>query len=491
MRLVIGLIAFTLASFGAYVAWVFLVQAPAFRDTIRHVASTRPVHLAVERTARAAEDVPLARDLSHRPGADWPGFLGPSGDGRSPEEGVRLWPAEGPRVVWAIEAGEGYAAPAVCRGRVLFFDRVKSLVRCRCLSAQTGAELWRFTYATDYLDRQGYDGGPRACPVTDGHRVYLHGPEGMLHCLRLDDGQLLWKIHVLATFGVVQNLFGAASAPLLDGDRVILQVGGSPEGSSDRNFMTLESNGSAIVAFAKQSGAVLYQCGHELASYSSPRIVVIDGKRTGLAFARGGLLGFDPDRGVESFKYAFRARSYNAVNASNPVVDGRTIFLTESYEVGCVLLEASGDQLTKLWSATPRQRDAGVCCHWNTPILVNGHLYGCASRHRGDAELRCVELATGRVKWVHRPALDGDAAGRSSLAYADGQLFYFTEEGWLFLLRANSERYEPLATWNGKWGSSGQELHYPCWAGPVLSRGQLFLRGKGRLICLEVIPEGD
>jgi outer membrane protein assembly factor BamB len=50
--------------------------------------------------------------------------------------------------------------------------------------------------------------------VTDGYRVYLHGPEGMLHCLRLEDGQLLWKVDTFATFGVVQNLFGAASAAL-------------------------------------------------------------------------------------------------------------------------------------------------------------------------------------------------------------------------------------------------------------------------------------
>ena len=57
---------------------------------------------------------------------------------------------------------------AVCRGRVLIFDRVKDEARCRCVRSDTGKELWDFTYDTDYRDRQGYDGGPRAAPVTDG-----------------------------------------------------------------------------------------------------------------------------------------------------------------------------------------------------------------------------------------------------------------------------------------------------------------------------------
>jgi len=32
-------------------------------------------------------------------------------------------------------------------------------------------------------------------------------------------------------------------------------------------------------------------------------------------------------------------------------------------------------------------------------------------------------------------------------------------------------------------------LKYPCWAAPILSHGLLYLRGEGRLVCLELIPE--
>jgi outer membrane protein assembly factor BamB len=485
MRLPLTVAVLALVGFAAIALWVVLSEPAPLPDKVRHSAVTRPLDSAVEVTPLAAEDISLVSDLSGRPGVDWAGFLGPTGNGHSPEKGVKSWPSAGAHVRWTAELGDTYAAPAVCRGRVLLFDRVKDAARCRCLQSETGEELWRFTYSTDYSDRQAQGDGPRACPVTDGYRVYLYGVDGMLHCLRLEDGKLLWKIDTLSTFGVVQNLFGVASAPILEGERLLLQVGGSPEGSSDKDFMGLESSDSSIVAFDKKNGRILYQCGHDLASYASPLVATIDQRKMGLMFARAGLLGFDPERGVQLFHQPFRSRSYNSVNASQPVVHGNEVFLTESYETGCELLRVKPDGVEVIWSAEPRERDKGLCCHWNTPVLVDGFLYGCASRHRGDAELRCVEWSTGKVKWIARPVLGDEPAGRGSLLCVDGHLLYLVEEGWLFLLKANPERYEQVAVWDGRQPPGA--LKHPCWTGPVLSRGLLYIQGKGRLACLELI----
>jgi hypothetical protein len=38
-------------------------------------------------------------------------------------------------------------------------------------------------------------------------------------------------------------------------------------------------------------------------------------------------------------------------------------------------------------------------------------------------------------------------------------------------------------------GQAGPVLGYPCWAAPIVSHGLLYLRGKDRLICLELIPQ--
>jgi outer membrane protein assembly factor BamB len=291
----------------------------------------------------------------------------------------------------------------------------------------------------------------------------------------------------------VQNLFGVASAPLIDGERLIVVVGGSPPGATDKNFLDLKSTGSCIVAINKSSGRILYRCGYDLAGYGSPQIAVFGGKKTGIVFARNGLLAFDPEQGKVLFQLPFRSESYNSVNASSIVVSGNQLFLTESYQAGCCLLELKNSRLEPAWSARPHDRDTGLCCHWNTPILVDGCLYGCASRTRGDAELRCIKWASGKVVWTHRPLLGDEPVGRGSLAYADGYFFCLSEEGGLFLIKANAEHYEEMAVWNGAGPNSGRPagkplLCHPCWAAPVLSHGLLYLRGRGQLVCLEAAP---
>jgi outer membrane protein assembly factor BamB len=451
-----------------------------FVDTIKHVASTRPVEAASERTALSKNAIPLADDLATASGSDWASFLGPNGTSTTSE----AFPLPTPiKVQWQTDVGDGYAAPAIIRGRVIVLDRVKDRVRCRALRQDTGKELWQFTYNSDYLDKQGWDGGPRSSPVSDGARLFIHGPEGMLHCLRVSDGSLLWKCDTANTFGVVQNIFGVGSTPLLFEDKLLVQIGGSPAGTSDKDFMTLPNSGSAIVAFDQATGEVRYQCGNELASYASPQIIQHDNRSMGILFARGGILGFDPLAGKELFRHPYRARSYNSVNACNALAQGNQLFITESYEVGSSLFDVKMSGITEKWKASFRSKTQGVACHWSTPVLINGHIYGCTSRHRNDAELRCVEWATGKVKWIARPQLQDEIAGRGSLIVtADNQLLYWCEEGWLFAIRANPVKYEQTFAWDAT--TVAPQLKHPCWTGPCLSRGMLFVRGKGALLAL-------
>src|SRR5947209_2987062 len=139
---------------------------------------------------------PAPRDLrTRKTGVDWPCFLGPTGDSVSPEKGIRVpWPRNGPRIVWHKKTGIGYSMPVVSRGRLFLFDRVKDRCRLRCWKSETGEHLWVFDYPTDYRDKYNYNGGPRCSPVVDGDRVYIFGPEGMLHCGRAGSGKLGWNV---------------------------------------------------------------------------------------------------------------------------------------------------------------------------------------------------------------------------------------------------------------------------------------------------------
>ena len=421
----------------------------------------------------AANETPGADRL----GLDWPKFLGPTDDNVSAETGIlKPWPKNGLRKVWDCELGVGYAPPVVAGGRLFHFDRFGDACRLTCRDAGTGKFLWKHEYPTNYEDTYGYDPGPRACPVVDGDRVYVYGPDGVLVCVTAADGKEVWKFESKAKYYFHKNFFGVGSVPLVDGDLLLVAVGGSPKGPRPNDLREAKSNNSGIVALDKKTGEVKYAAVDELASYASPIIATVGGKRTGLYFARGGLVGFDPKTGETAFRYKWRARIEESVNASNPVVVGDRVLLTECYEIGAALLDLKGGKPREVWTDAEKDRvDKALMCHWNTPIHHNGFVYGCSGRHDSDADVRCVELATGDVKWRKR------RTARCSLLFADGHFICLSEYADLTLFKANPEKYEEVSRFE-------LPLDAPCWAPPVLSRGLLYVRGKGKLIAYELIP---
>jgi len=430
-------------------------------------------------------------------GIDWPNFLGPNRDSKSPETGIiSPWPPEGPRVVWQRALGTGYGIGSISQGRLYHFERQGNKATLLCLRAETGDELWRFQYPTDYEDLLGYNNGPRCSPVLDGDRVYLYGAEGMLHCLQALDGKLIWQVDVNKKYGVVQNFFGVGSTPIVEGDLLICMVGGSPPGSPGlyESGGQVEGNGSGIVAFDKLTGAVKYQLTDELASYSSPQVTAIDGRRWCFVFARGGLVGFDPITGQVDFQFPWRSPKLESVNAATPVVVGNEVLISETYSIGSALLAAKPGGYEVVWQDDPHpRREKSLMTHWNTGVYLDGHLFACSGRNPPDADLRCIEWKTGKVKWIEqRPQ---ETRERTSLLYVDGHFVELGEYGSLRLLKANPEKYEMISevmlvreTTNPAFGPTPL-LRYPCWAAPILSHGLLYVRGDDRLVCLELIPE--
>jgi outer membrane protein assembly factor BamB len=431
--------------------------------------------------------VPLSLGAQDR-GSDWPGFLGPLGTGVSTEKGIIApWPEKGLRVVWHRQLGTGYGAPAIKNGKLFQFDRTRNQARLQCLDARSGDRVWTFEYPTNYKDFFGYNNGPRCCPVVDGNRVFIYGPEGMLHCVGAEDGKLLWKVDIRQDFNVVQNFFGVASAPVVEGDLLIVQVGGSPKGSFLRtlgDIANLKSTGSGIVAFDKARGQVKYAIGDELSSYASPLLATALGRRWCFLFARGGLLAFEPRSGKIDFHFPWRCEDLESVNAANPVVVGDQVLITETYGPGSALLKLKTGGYDVIWTDAKKFRKS-LQCHWNTPIHESGYIYGSSGRHTNNAELRCVELATGKVQWSE-PRLT-----RSSLLLVDGHFVCLSEDGTLRLLKVNAKKYEEVSILEVKDPKTQRPLlEYPCWAAPVLAHGLLYVRGDDRLVCLELIEKG-
>ena len=436
-------------------------------------------------------------NLSTRPGEDWGTFLGPTGNGRSSLAGMQTpWPAGGPRIVWQCELGEGYCGPAVAQGRCVVCDRVGREIRVRCLNAETGRELWQERYQTDYVDAFGYDGGPRAQGVIDGDNVVTFGPEGRLVCRGLADGNRRWQVDTSADYHVVRNFFGVGAAPVVSdvagGKLVIVQVGGSKPGSTPAAPERLDlvtGLDSGLVAFDYATGKERWRASDQLASYSTPVLARMGGQDRLLAWLRDRFLVVDPATGGVETDFRWRADELFSVVAASPVVSGDEVLLSETYGPGSVVLKVGQQRLEVI------RKDAGhsrplraLKAHWATPVLHDGHLYGSSGRNAGDALLVCADWKTGAIRWSEA------GLGRASVVAVDGHLIVLGEFGDLVLVKLTPEKcqevsrtrlIDPQAAGQGR---AAEMLVAPCWAAPVIAHGYLYVRGQGRLVCLDLLP---
>ncbi len=425
-------------------------------------------------------------------GEDWPNFLGPRGDGTSTEQPLdpALWTPI-PRVVWRLPLGVSYGPPTIADGRLFLFERIGDVEQLTCYESESAQPLWKWGAQVKYDDMFGYNNGPRCSPIVDGDQVYLYGVTGNLSCVDFKTGKLKWARELNQEFDVVSNFFGVASNPCVFNDLLLVMVGGSTPDTRNlptERLMQVKSNGSAIVAFDKMTGKEVYRVGQGLASYASLVVKSIEGKPTGLAFLRDGLLAWDPASGEEFFNFPWRAEMLESVNAALPVVEENRILISEAYEVGSAWLEIKQGQPNVVWQdGGPRSR-CRFRAHWSTPIAIDGYLYGCSGRNGPDTDFRCVRLSDGEVMWTDR----NHDRQRCSLLQVDGYLIVLGENGLLELVKPHPDKMDVVAVAdlaNIPDVRTGEALvEYPCWAAPILSHGLLYVRGNQSLICLDLIP---
>lgn len=327
---------------------------------------------------------------------DWPCFLGPTHNAVSTETRLLAdFPASGPTLVWEVEKGSGYCAPAIWAGHVVMLHRIGDEEVVDCLEADSGKLFWHFAYPSTYQDRYGYCDGPRAAPVIDGNLVFTFGAEGKLHCLELSTGRLCWKRDLLAEFKAPQNFFGVGSTPLVEGDLLIVNLGAP--------------GGPCVAAFDKHTGKLVWGAGDQWGpSYASPVPATVRGLHRIFVFAggesrpaTGGLLCIDPADGSVDFAFPWRARVAESVNASSPVILGSQLFISECYGRGGALLDLAA--VSNKLAATTAWESLELGTHFMTAVLKDGYLYGVDGHGPLNAPLVCLDLKTGNPMWRTEP----------------------------------------------------------------------------------------
>jgi len=374
-------------------------------------------------------------------GADWPQWRGPGRDGVSAETG---WFKEGAsaRMVWEGSVGAGYSAVAIRGGKLYTAGNRDNKDVVVCLEARTGNTIWKFSYdcpAGDYP-------GPRSTPATDSSSVYAVSRQGQVFCLDSASGECRWQRNLKADLNVKLPGWGIAGSPVVEGDLLLLNVG------------------ARGMALDRKTGATKWDSGGANTGYSSPVVAGSGAGRSVIVFAAKQVVASDLASGRQLWEYPW-STSYD-VNAADPVVVDGNVFITSGYDRGGALLKMQQGAPVVAWE------NKSMGSHFGTPVLRKGFAYG-GHGNTGRGSIRCIEVATGSVKWEH--------AGMSygSLLLAGDKLLIQGEKGVLAVTEATPEQYREL--WQGK------VLDGICWTMPTLSDGLVYCRNdKGRLVCLDL-----
>jgi len=412
-------------------------------DALRRTAPTRAVDSRVAEpsagpwqtppgpTATATpappQDAPPQATVAASPLPTFPQFLGPSRDGTL--AGPRLardWTARPPRELWRQPLGQAWSGFAISGGIAVTQEQRGAEERVVAYDVRTGRPLW------SHADPARYETviagvGPRATPATFGSRVFTMGATGILNALDLASGKRLWSRDVVKETGARVPEWGKSCSPLLVDGRVVVIAGGP--------------DGRRLVAYDAVSGDPAWAAGEGGASYSSPTLVTLAGRRQLVVLNAASVSGHDPATGAVLWEHPF---PWEQANVAMPaLLDPGRLLVSAGYGVGA-----------KAYRVTESDGVLRAALEWESPrlkskfanlVVHEGFVYGL-----DDGVLTCLDPTRGERRWK------SGRHGHGQLLLVAGLLLVQTEEGELVLVEPSPDAHRELArfaaldgkTWN-------------------------------------------
>ena len=414
------------------------------------------------------------------PGAadDWPRWRGPTGDGVWHETGiVQRFDSEQIPIRWRVPVGSGYTGPTVAHGRVYVADRLVSpeqVERVHCFDWQTGDQLWTYSYPCEYRD-VGYTAGPRASVTVHDGLAYSLGTMGNFHCFDAATGAVRWALDLNELYDIRMPIWGIASSPVVEGDLVIVQIGGS--------------SGACLVAFDRKTGEEKWRALNDRASYSTPIIIRQAGRPVLVCWTGDAVVGLSPASGELYWRFPFPPKRMVLAIAS-PVLDSGRLFFSGFFD-GSLMLQT--DPLTlavrQVWRriGTSERDTDGLHSIISTPIFDGDYIYGVDSY----GQFRCLTSGDGERVWE---SLEVVPRGRWSTAHlvrnAD-RVWIFNERGELLIttlspeglqIHSRAKLIEPTRDQLNQRGGV-------TWSHPAFAYRHVFARNDEELICASLIGE--
>jgi outer membrane protein assembly factor BamB len=395
---------------------------------------------------------------------DWPQWRGPNRDGVCRETGLlESFPAGGLKVRWRAPAGWGFSSPVVAQGRVFLADSLvvkpKAKERVRCFDETTGKALWAHVYEVAYEDwafDPNQEIGPVATPIVWDDQVYTVGRVGHLFCLDARKGDVLWRRDLGKDYQVA--FAPGAPSPLIDGDLLILFLGGKP--------------GACVVALHKDTGKEAWRALDESLTFSSPIVISSGGKRQLIVWTQESVTSLDPATGKTYWRQGLATSGEYAV--STPVFhEGRLL-------VGGLMFQLDPDKpaAAVLWPASkaPARR---ILSHTSTALFRGDHVFSAKS----SGELVCLEAGTGKQVWAATTVTDLKNGASIHLTPNGDSVLLYTDRGELIRAQLTSQGYKEIsrvAVLEPTFPFGGRKV---AWSPPAYANGHIFARKGKELIC--------
>lgn len=387
----------------------------------------------------------------------WPQWGGPSRDFKIDAPPLSTtWGEAGPKELWKRELGDGYSSIAAQGDRLFTMYRSGETEFSVALDAKTGKTLWKVEQASPFTQVMAqYGAGPHSTPLLADGMVFTIGANGVLHALKQDSGEVVWKHDLAKDFGVEIRARGYSCNPITFEDLLIV-----PGGS-------FEKKGHGVLAFDRDSGSLRWKSGDFGPNYGSPLLIRFDGAPQLVNLTAEKIAGLHPRTG--EVLWEFEHKNSSAVNASMPVWDGKdTIFVSSAYDSGsrALRLEKRDGKIVprELWFGRK------IRIHFGNAVRLDRHVY--CSTGMGSAFFGCVDIYNGRVAWRKR------GFARANVVAADGKLIVLDEDGNLAIATATPSEMTVHA--------QAQVAGSEAWAAPTLVGNTLFVRDRKHIMALDL-----
>lgn len=394
--------------------------------------------------------------------ADWPSQRGPGIDGVIPAGSVLPTALpEAPKVIWKGPVTDGFAAPIVVAGKVVYLDLQNGQETVHAISLDKAKPLW--SAPLDSAHKDGFGTGPRCAPVSDGKLVFAQSCKGQLTAFDLASGKVVWSSNYVKDFKAVYvGEKGDSKGGARHG------YNGSPTIDGDRLYALVSGPGAGVVCFEKATGKVVWKSQDDQAAYAPPIVATIAGVKQVVCFTVQGALGLNEQDGALLWRVPLSTNYGRHVMA--PIVHNDLV-LVGSHEVGLVATRISADGGKVSAKEAWVRKDLGP--NFSSPVKIGDQLYGLVKKNTV-----CIDIATGKDLWQHEGNVQTSPDKAFAAFIAAGQnVLMFNDGGELILFAADPKAYKEL----GRVQICGKS-----WCHPAYVDGRIVVRDAKQLLCVEI-----